>query len=80
MDRVRRWWGRAANFVAGVELQQQEGNEDDGRTVTAREDEDKGCIYLVTYGSYGPLYSFDPDCLTAMVFSARFPSPSSPLT
>lgn len=77
MDRVRGWWGRVANVVAGVEVQQYEETEDDGDATATKEKGDNVRIYLVTYGSYGPLPSFDPDCLTAMV-SVRPSPPQSP--
>lgn len=67
MDRVRSWWGQAANFVAGVEAEQHGEGEDDGGVCMVKDDEREARIYLVTYGGYGPLPSFDPDCLTAMV-------------
>lgn len=67
MDRVRSWWSRAANFVAGVETAQHGGGEEDEEACMAKGEDGETCVYLVTYGGYGSLPTFDPDCLVAMV-------------
>lgn len=60
MNRLCGWLGCAANFVSGVE-------EDPSCHDALAEEFEKQKVYLVTYGAYGTLSSFDPDCLVAIV-------------
>ena len=48
------------NFLSGAE-------EIGHQAVSLEKEEER--VYLVSYGPYGPLPSFDPDCLIAIVHS-----------
>lgn len=56
---------RTLAFMAGVDEEEgkEERDEKEGDAISPRFEK----MYLVIYGAYGGLCSFDPDCLTAIV-------------
>jgi hypothetical protein len=54
-----------ANFLAGAETERPMSPEYLELSVGEQR------VYLVTYGAYGVLPSFDPDCLSAIVIADR---------